>query len=421
MARFNTLQEFQKQKGSVKYDALIVGAGLAGTVIAEQLAAAGKTSLIIESREHIGGNCYTAKVHGIDTHKYGSHIFHSNSERAWNWISRFTKMNSYQHKVMAATGQETVVLPFSMVTFMQLFNVQTVEEAKVRIDREVSAWLTANHRCDEEFVPSNFEEQAIVLVGTTIYEKLIKHYTEKQWGRKATELPAEIIKRLPLRWNCDTTYFNNAKWQGIPVNGYTAIFDDVFTSYNNDIDVVTGCNYLENIEALNQFCHDDTQFVWTGALDELFGYQKGYLEYRSLRFDEIVSQTSNYQGTAVVNFTGSTEQTQYTRITEHKWYSTDKSVHDLPHTVVTLEESIDHVPGKTTPYYPIGDAKNVELHKKYIEMFEHTFHTGWLCGRLADYKYYDMDVTIDKALDCAMSILDKALIDEAKRKDDFAS
>lgn len=423
MSVFTSYKQFEEAGIDIsKYDAVIVGAGLAGTVIAQQLAEHGKKSLIIESREHVGGNCYTEKCHDIDIHKYGSHIFHTNSEHAWNWINRFTDMNDYKHKVMAATGDETVVLPFSMVTFMQIFNVQTVEEAQARINLEVAQWMSTNHGCAEEFVPTNFEEQAICLVGTTIYEKLIKHYTEKQWGRPATELPAEIIKRLPLRWNCDTTYFNNAKWQGIPVKGYTSLFDSVFRLHQHEIDVVLNCDWEvakhDFTELINSHA---TKFVWTGALDQLFNYVIGHLEYRSLKFEHSERFIENFQGTAVVNFTDSEKSTPYTRITEHKWYSTNKDVINSPHTVVTFETSVDHIPGETVPYYPIGNEANVKLHESYVNIFKTNYKNGFLCGRLADYKYYDMDVTIDKALSVASSIIDIDIMKRVAENDELAS
>ena len=384
-----------------KYDAIIVGAGLAGATHAERLSANGATVLLIEKRNHVAGNCYTEKVHGIDVHKFGSHILHTNNDSVWSYLNRFTSFNDYKHRVIADTGSEHVMLPFSMVTFMQLFNVHTVQEVKTRIESETWSYFGGS-------IPghlNNFEEQAIAIVGTTVYEKLIRKYTEKQWGRSAEQLPAEIIKRLPIRWNTDTTYFNNAKYQGIPVSGYTHMIENMLSSVHIDLLHV---DFLQNLPLLG-LLNAGGSFIFTGQIDELFNYQLGALEYRSLEFVENILDQENYQGTAVVNYT---DDREFTRTTEHKHYSTDASILASDTTIITSEKAVDHIPGKTMPYYPINDDKNNALHQKYVDMFNSTFSNGYLSGRLALYKYFDMDVTVNQALISAQNILDKVLIAE---------
>lgn len=392
-----TVKQLEHLRGRA-YDYIIVGAGLSGAVHAHELSMLGAKILLVEKRDHIAGNIYTERKNGIDLHKYGSHIFHTNNKEVWDFVNQFAKFNDYKHRVIANTGEEHVMLPFSMVTFMQIFNVSSVQEVQDIIASEVDAYFG----CEIPFEGANFEEQAILLVGTTIYEKLIKYYTEKQWGRKCTELPAEIIKRLPKRWNTDTTYFNNAKYQGIPVDGYTQMVDNMLESDN--IDYIQA-NFIEHKEELLTCLNKQGQLIYTGALDELFNYLLGPLDYRSLAFENKHLNRENYQGTAVVNFTGSEEH--FTRITEHKHYSTDPEVLNSPTTHISIEYSVDHIPGVTIPYYPINDASNNLKHRQYVELFE-KHYKGVLSGRLANYKYYDMDKTIEEALNSVDKILNVA-------------
>lgn len=387
------------------YDYIIVGAGLAGTVWANRISYMTPKAkiLIVEKRDHVGGNIYTEKWNGIDIHKYGSHIFHTNNETVWKFVNHFATFNNYKHRVMAATGNETVMLPFTMVTFMQLFNVQTVHKVKLIIDNEIVSYMIDNgfHKI-KNWEPTNFEEQAIAIVGTTIYEKLIKHYTERQWGRDAKLLPAEIIKRLPLRMNTDTTYFNNAKYQGIPEHGYTNMIEQMLADCAN-LDILT-CDFDKHQKEIMPCLVPGGTLIYTGALDELMNYKLGRLEYRSLEFmHTYFDRITNYQGTAVVNFTGL--NTEYTRCTEHKHYSMDPNVLNSTNTVISLEKSVEHEPGKTIPYYPIGDKKNTDLHAEYVKLFKDQYPMGILAGRLADYKYYDMDKTIETVLESSRKFL----------------
>lgn len=404
------MNELNKRTGNYKelqsiigkmYDYIIVGAGLSGAVHAHELSKIGNV-LLVEKRPNVGGNCHTVQKNGIMIHNYGSHIFHTNNQRVWNWVNKFTEFNDYKHRVMANTGEEHVMLPFSMVTFMQIFNVSTVEDVEENIEKEVE-YYKLTRKLSEDWEPTNFEEQAIVLVGTTIYEKLIKHYTEKQWGRVCTQLPAEIIKRLPKRWNTDTTYFNNAKYQGIPENGYTDMIENMLLS--DKIDIIHTDFLDHKTEILTCLNPLYGQFIYTGAIDELMEYKFEPLEYRSLHFEHKHINKKNYQGTAVVNFTGPDDK--FTRITEHKHYSTNQEILDLPTTHYSVEYAIDHIPGKTIPYYPINDNLNNSRHEMYVDDFHKKYPMGVLSGRLANYKYYDMDKTIEEALNSVDLILSK--------------
>jgi len=370
------------------YDTIIIGAGLAGATCAHLDAMKGKRVLLVDRRSHIAGNIYTKKQDDIHVHKYGAHLFHTNELTVWEFLNQFCTFSGYEHKVMAATGKETVVLPFTMVTFMQLFNVQTVIAVKAKILEETTAYFPDG--IPEN--PANFELQAIAIVGTTVYEKLIKHYTEKQWGCKATDLPPEIIKRLPLRWNCDTTYFNNAKWQGIPLQGYTEMVDNMLMS--NNIDVLLDCDFLKNKDEILTCGLPDYSFIYTGAIDELFDYEFGHLEYRTVRFVDKLLPIDNFQGTSVVNFTG--PEKPYTRTIEHKHFDPNCTAKN---TIVSTEYAEDFVPGKNEPYYPIGRQRNKELWKKYETLFNSKYQKGILLGRLATYQYLDMDKVVKQALD----------------------
>jgi UDP-galactopyranose mutase len=296
---------------------------------------------------------------------------------------------------------------------MQLLNVTSISAAKEKIQQEIDKYFGPEGPAKEL---TNFEEQAIAIVGTTVYEKLIHSYTEKQWGRDPLTLPAEIIKRLPIRWNCDTTYFNNAKWQGIPVDGYTSIFEKMLS--HDNIHIMLGTKWKDVEDNIGHMCNDNCQFVWTGALDELFDYASGHLDYRTLDFEhKEIKDCDNWQGVAVINYCGN--DVDFTRITEHKWYNMTPD-NEKSDTIITIERSSAHIPGETTPYYPIGDDHNTKLHSKYVQMFTDKFgYRGNLCGRLADYKYYDMDVTIEKALTVADNILSKLQFVDASQQKDF--
>jgi UDP-galactopyranose mutase len=375
-------------------DIVIVGAGLSGSVIAEKFTTdkLGKV-LIVEQRNHLAGNIYTEKVRDIHVHMAGSHIFHTNNDAVYNYLSNFTTFSSYKHKVFADTGFEFVSMPFNIQTMYQILGVSTIEDVKVKIDKEKTIYALENPEVDLDH-PSNFEEQAIAIVGLTLYEQLIKHYTEKQWGREAKSLPAEIIKRLPLRWNSDTTYFNNAKYQGIPVNGYTEMIENMLASSNIHVIKNLHCTLqmLQELQTEVQTC----MIFYSGGLDELFDYELGLLEYRTLKFKTELLEIDSYQGTSVINYTGT--EKAFTRITEHKYY-----MDDIPenYTIITKEFSDEHQPeNKTIPYYPIGDAKNVALHKEYVQLALQTFGDKFIpIGRLATYKYIDMDKTVELALD----------------------
>lgn len=404
MKKLNSIKDISNKK----YDYIIVGGGLAGitTLVRLNEYLIGKKYLVIEQSNAIGGNIRTEKIEGIHTHIFGAHIFHCNNDDVWNFVNRFAEFNDYKHRVIANTGEEHVLLPFTMTTFMQIFNVSTVCEVEEIIEIEQYKWLSKEKEFyieKEKFEPMNFEEQAIMIVGTTIYEKLIKHYTEKQWGRKATELPAEIIKRLPLRWNTDTTYFNNAKHQGIPKEGYSSMIDNMLLSCNDSVDIMYNTSFNDIKDTIQDHINEDGSLIFTGAIDELFEYSLGQLEYRSLVFDHKVLDVENYQGTSVLNFTNN--DVEQTRIIEHKWFSTEPEELSIQKTVITTEFSEEFVPGKNKPFYPIGDTKNKELHAKYVELFDKTYKNSYLCGRLAEYKYYDMDKVIEAAFEISKKIV----------------
>lgn len=364
------------------YDYLVVGAGLYGAVFAHEAKAAGKSVLVIEKRPHIGGNIYTEQVEGIHVHKYGAHIFHTNDAGVWNYITQFGAFNRFTNSPVANYRGELYALPFNMYTFNQMWGVVTPAEAAAKIDEQ-----------KKEIVgqPSNLEEQAISLVGRDIYEKLVKGYTEKQWGRDCRELPAFIIKRLPVRFTFDNNYFN-ARFQGIPVGGYTQL----------------AANLLEGIEVrldtdyLCDKAHWDSlakKVVYTGPIDAYFGYALGNLEYRSVRFETETLDGPNFQGNAVVNYTD--RETPFTRIIEHKWFTfgKDEQGNDLPKTVISREYSSEWHPGDE-PYYPVNDEKNSRLYRAYREMAERECNVIF-GGRLGEYQYYDMDQVIAAALKLA--------------------
>ena len=362
------------------YDYLIVGAGLYGAVFARQAKEQGKTVLVIDKRPHIAGNVYTEEVEGIQVHQYGAHIFHTNNRQVWEYVNRFAEFNRFTNSPVANYHGELYSLPFNMYTFNKMWGVVTPQEAAEKIEEQKKAAGITE--------PENLEEQAISLVGTDIYEKLVKGYTEKQWGRPCTELPAFIIKRLPVRFTFDNNYFN-ALYQGIPVGGYTGMVQRML----DGIEVRLGVDYLEQKEELEGIAR---KVVYTGPIDAYFGYRLGYLEYRSVRFETEVLDTPNFQGNAAVNYTD--RETPWTRIIEHKWFEFGRAADgsEFPKTVISREYSSEWKPGGE-PYYPVNDEKNGKLYAEYEKLAaqEDKVIFG---GRLGEYKYYDMDAVIASAL-----------------------
>lgn len=365
------------QVDTLKYDYLVVGAGLFGATFAQMAKEAGKKVLVIDKRQHTGGNIYTENVDGIAVHKYGAHIFHTNSEKAWEYVNRFAKFNRYTNSPVANYNGEIFSLPFNMYTFNKMWGVVTPQEAMQKIDEQRSqAGITE---------PKNLEEQAICLVGSDIYEKLVKGYTMKQWGRPCSELPSFIIKRLPVRFTYDNNYFN-ALYQGIPMDGYTAMIDKMLEG----VDVRLNMDYLTEREILSDIAD---KIVYTGPIDAYFNYCFGALNYRSVRFETEVLDTDNYQGNAVVNYTDS--ETPYTRIIEHKHFVFGNQ----KNTVISKEYSQEWSLGEE-PYYPINDDTNNALYQKYSCLAQNEKNVIF-GGRLAQYKYFDMDAVILAALDAA--------------------
>ena len=362
------------------YDYLIVGAGLYGAVFAHEAHLQNKSVLVIDKRPNIAGNVYTEKIEGINVHKYGAHIFHTNNTEVWNYIQQFATFNRFTNSPVANYHGELYSLPFNMYTFNKMWGVVTPEEAEAKIEEQKKAAGISD--------PKNLEEQAISLVGTDIYEKLIKGYTEKQWGRPCTELPAFIIKRLPVRLTFDNNYFN-ALYQGIPIGGYTKMVANML----DGVDVELGQDYFADREKWNGLAD---KVVYTGPIDAYFDYKLGTLEYRSVRFETEVLDKPNFQGNAAVNYTD--RETPWTRIIEHKWFEfgKDEEGHDLPKTVISREYSSEWKPGDE-PYYPVNDEKNGKLYQEYKKLgdAEKKVIFG---GRLGEYKYYDMDQVIAAAL-----------------------
>ena len=359
---------------SKQYDYLIIGAGLFGSVFAHEANKRGKTCLIIDKRAHSGGNIHCENVEGINVHKYGAHIFHTNDKSIWDYVNSFVEFNRYTNSPVAVYKDELYNLPFNMNTFYQLWNVRTPEEAKAKIQSQK----------DEENItePSNLEEQALNLVGRDIYEKLIKGYTEKQWGRSATELPAFIIKRLPVRFTYDNNYFND-KYQGIPIGGYNKLTEGLVEG----IEIKLNVDFFKDREYWEGIADN---VVFTGNIDQYYGYQFGYLEYRSLNFEHQTLDTDNYQGNAVVNY--NEREVPYTRIIEHKHFEFGTQ----PKTVITKEFPQEWTLDKE-PYYPINDTRNTEVFKKYKALADQEDKVIF-GGRLAEYKYYDMHQIIGSAL-----------------------
>lgn len=371
------------------YDYLIVGAGLYGATFARLAADAGKKVLVIDKRANVGGNIYTEYRRGIQVHKYGAHIFHTNNKKVWDFVQKYAEFNRYTNSPVANYKGELYSLPFNMYTFNKMWGVVTPEEAASRI---------AEQRRDTGITePSNLEEQAISLVGTDIYEKLVKGYTQKQWGRECKDLPAFIIKRLPVRLTFDNNYFN-ALYQGIPTGGYTKMIENML----DGIEVRLDTDYLDNKTDYDALA--DT-IVYTGPIDAYFGYKLGNLEYRSVRFETEELEMANFQGNAVINYTDA--DTPWTRIIEHKWFNfgKDENGNEIDCTVISREYSSEWKPGDE-PYYPLNDARNSALYEEYKKLAEGEEDVIF-GGRLGEYKYYDMDKVIEVAMDKAASILMK--------------
>lgn len=364
----------------MKYDYLIVGAGLFGATFAHQAGKLGKKVLVIDKRAHIAGNVYTEQVEGINVHKYGAHIFHTNNKIVWDFLQQFATFNRFTNSPVANYNGEIYSLPFNMYTFNKMWGVVTPEQAKEKIEEQKRKARIKD--------PKNLEEQAISLVGIDIYEKLIKGYTEKQWGRKCKDLPAFIIKRLPVRFTFDNNYFN-ATYQGIPMGGYTKMVENMLSG----IEVRLGTDYLKEKREYNNCAN---KIIYTGPIDEYFDYSLGYLQYRSVRFEDEVLDIPNFQGNAAVNYTDG--ETPWTRIIEHKWFEFGKNEHgnDIAKTVISREYSSEWRPGDE-PYYPVNDAINNTLYKNYKKLAEKESNVIF-GGRLGEYKYYDMDAVIYSAL-----------------------
>lgn len=368
------------------YDYLVVGAGLFGSVFAREAKDKGYSVLVVDKRDHIAGNVYTRKVEGINFHQYGAHIFHTNNKEVWDYVNKFITFNRFTNSPVANYKGELYSLPFNMYTFNKMWGVITPDEAKAKIEEQ---------RKEVVGEPENLEEQAISLVGRDVYEKLIKGYTEKQWGRDCKDLPSFIIKRLPVRFTFDNNYFN-ALYQGIPVGGYTKMVEKMLEG----IEVRLNTDYLTNKEELDDIAK---KVIYTGAIDAYYDYKLGTLEYRSVRFENEVLDMPNFQGNAAVNYTD--RETPYTRIIEHKWFEfgKDENGNDLPKTIISKEYSSEWKPGDE-PYYPVNDERNSKLYAEYkaLSLNEDKVIFG---GRLGEYKYYDMDAVIDSALKMTKEVL----------------
>ena len=361
------------------YDYLVVGSGLYGAIFAHEAASKGKSVLVIDKRPNIAGNVYTEKVESINVHVYGAHIFHTNNKKVWDYVNNFATFNRFTNTVIANYKGELYSMPFNMMTFNKMWGVITPQEAEAKINEQRSE-ITGE--------PKNLEEQAISLVGRDIFEKLVKGYTEKQWGRDCKDLPAFIIKRLPVRLTFDNNYFN-ALYQGIPIGGYTKLVENLL----DGIEVRLNTDYLEHKDKLDAMAE---RIVYTGPIDAYFRYSLGYLEYRSVRFETELLDIPNFQGNAAVNYTD--RETPWTRIIEHKWFEfgKDENGNDLPKTVISREFSSEWKPGDE-PYYPVNDEKNGKLYAAYKELAQKEENVIF-GGRLGEYKYYDMDQVIAAVL-----------------------
>lgn len=366
------------------YDYLIVGAGPFGMIFAYEAAKRGKKSLVIEKRPYIAGNMHTHTEHGITVHDFGAHIFHTDNKEVWDYIRRFASFNGYQNQVVANYKGTLYNLPFNMNTFYQMWGTKTPDEAKAKIESQKQVAL--KDLGDKQ--PSNLEEQAISLIGTDIYEKLIKGYTEKQWGRPATELPAFIIKRLPVRFIYDNNYFNH-RYQGIPVGGYTQIFEQMLSEADGLVDVLTDTDFFDHKEEL---LAEFSRVLYTGMIDQFFDYKFGELEYRSLRFEHELIDSENYQGNAVINYTDA--QTPYTRVMEWKHFD---GLADEGKTIITREYPQEWNRSKEA-YYPVNNDKNTQIYKQYAKEARQNHPEIIFGGRLGKYRYFDMDQVFNDAL-----------------------
>ena len=369
---------------SPKYDYLIVGTGLAGSVFANEAAKNGKKCLVIEKRNHIGGNVYTENIEGIIVHKYGSHIFHTSNKKVWDYINQFAKFNNFVNSPVAVYKNEIYNLPFNMNTFSKMWKIKTPEEAKKIIEKQVND--------SQIIVPQNLEEQAISLVGRDIYEKLVKGYTEKQWGQDCKDLPGLIIRRLPVRFTFNNNYFND-KYQGIPIGGYTQIIEKMLEGS----DILLNTDYFQFIK---KYPNIASKTIYTGEIDRFYNYCYGKLDYRSLRFETEIIDSENYQGNAVVNYTE--REIPYTRIIEHKHFEFGNQ----PKTVLTKEypEKYD---GSNEPYYPVNNAYNTKLYQKYKNLADKETDIIF-CGRLGQYRYFDMDKVIESMLEITNSLFNNS-------------
>jgi UDP-galactopyranose mutase len=369
-----------------RYDYLIVGAGLFGAAFAYKAKHQGKKCLVIDKREHLGGNLYCENVNGINVHKYGAHIFHTSNKNVWDFVNSIVPFNRYTNSPVANYKGKLYNLPFNMNTFYQIWGVTTPQEAREKIESQRQE-VIAEMRKRGVDAPTNLEEQAKCMIGTDIYERLIKGYTEKQWGRKCTELPAFIIKRLPVRFVFDNNYFND-KYQGIPIGGYNKLIDGLLDGIEtvNSVDFFSDRAHWEGLA---------DKILFTGKIDEYYDYQFGKLEYRTVRFEQETLDIANYQGNAVVNYTDGA--VPYTRIIEHKHFEMfGDDVYKLPFTVVSREYSTEWKQG-LEPYYPVNDARNTDVYTKYKSLADEEFNVIF-GGRLAEYKYYDMAPIIEKVL-----------------------
>lgn len=376
-----------------KYDYLIIGAGLFGSVFANQMTEKGKKCLVVDKRSHIAGNIYSREIEGIQVHMYGPHIFHTSDKEVWDYVQQFAQFNHFRYEPVANYKGELFNLPFNMNTFHQMWGVNTPKEAEKELEHQRADFISGH---PDNYEPQNLEEQAIKLIGRDVYEKLIKGYTEKQWGRPCTELPAFIIRRLPVRFRYDNNYFNDP-YQGIPIGGYTQMVEKMLTG----VEVRLNCDYLEDKTYYDSLAE---KVIYTGPIDAYFDYCYGSLEYRSLRFETELCDMDNYQGCAGMNFTDA--ETLYTRIVEHKHFEFGKG--NPGKTVITKEYSTEWKPGdehgSLEPYYPVNDSKNQALYEKYSQLADKE-HNVVFGGRLAEYKYYDMDKVIRRALDISERLM----------------
>lgn len=378
----------------MKFDFLIVGAGLAGATAARQMTDAGYKCLVIDRRPNVGGNVFTENIDGINVHKYGAHIFHTSDKKVWDYVTSFVDFNRYTNCPIAHAADGKIYnLPFNMNTFHQLWGVKTPEEARQIIDeqrREAVEQMAA----DSVKEPRNLQEQALTLVGRDIYEKLIKHYTEKQWGRKCTDLPAFIIRRLPVRFTFDNNYFND-RYQGIPIGGYTLLVEKMLDGVEVRLDT-------DFFDYRSQLLSMAARVVYTGGIDRYFDYCFGHLQYRTVRFETEIVNSPNFQGNAVINYTD--PDSPFTRVIEHKHFETfGNEVYDNPHTVISREYSSEWKPGDE-PYYPVNDSRNNELYAKYKALADKELNVTF-CGRLAEYRYYDMHQVIARTIETIESLI----------------